>query len=266
MDSETQQPYISDASRPNAGRIYDYVLGGYHNFEIDRKMAEQIKQMAPFFPILAKLVRWFLGKAIRTSIERGFNQFLDFASGLPTVDHIHSIAPTNTKVIYSDIDPITVDYAKDIIGENEIVKYETCNAAEPEKLLESLIVDSLFGNNHKAAIGFNGICYFLTDEQVSHAMKVLYEWADEGSILFLSDYDGENLTEDFQSIINLYKNMNQPLYFRSKANFKEIIQPWKIEDPGLLSLDKWIDLSTTAIDESIRKLGGGGPFAGFLIK
>ena len=31
---------MSDASVPNAGRIYDYLLGGHHNFEVDRLAAE----------------------------------------------------------------------------------------------------------------------------------------------------------------------------------------------------------------------------------
>ena len=30
---------VVDASRPNAGRIYDYILGGSHNFEVDRQAA-----------------------------------------------------------------------------------------------------------------------------------------------------------------------------------------------------------------------------------
>ncbi len=31
---------IADASKPNAGRIYDYVLGRNHNFEVDRQAAQ----------------------------------------------------------------------------------------------------------------------------------------------------------------------------------------------------------------------------------
>ena len=116
---------ISDESKPNAGRVYDYFIGGHHYFEIDKQMALQIEEKAPFIPKLAKLTRWFLGVGTEKAVELGHIQFLDFASGLPTTDHIHSLAPDGTKVIYSDIDQITVEYAKDIIGENPIVKYET---------------------------------------------------------------------------------------------------------------------------------------------
>ena len=99
---------IADASKPNAGRIYDYLLGGDHNFEIDRQAAEQLKAMVPEMPQWVRIVRWFLGEAVGRLLDEGFRHFLDFASGLPTVDHIHQIAPQETKVIYSDIDPVTV--------------------------------------------------------------------------------------------------------------------------------------------------------------
>ncbi|MBN2535168.1 MAG: SAM-dependent methyltransferase [Spirochaetales bacterium] len=265
MNSDSEQTFISDASKPNAGRMYDYLLGGNHNFEIDRKMGEQFKQVAPFITIVAKCIRWFLGEAIRQALERGFTQFLDFASGLPTVDHIHSSAPRGTKVVYSDIDPITAKYANTIIGENPDVKYMLCDAGKPESLIESDTVKTLFKDNHKVAIGFNGICYFLSDEQISHAMNVLYDWADEGSIIFLIDYDSENITKDLQAIIDLYSSMSQYVGVRTKNQFKEIIEPWKVDEPGFLPLEKWIEMSP-AISDDTQKSWGGGFFAGFLKK
>jgi hypothetical protein len=245
--------------------MYDYLLGGNHNFEIDRKMGEQFKQVAPFISTVAKCIRWFLSEAIRQSLERGFTRFLDFASGLPTVDHIHSMAPEGTKVVYSDIDPITARYAKTIIGDNPNVKYMICDAGKPETLIESDVVKTLFKDNHKVAIGFNGICYFLSDEQISHVMDILYEWADEGSILFLCDYDSDHISKDLQAIIDLYSSMNQYVGVRTQDKFKELIKPWTLDEPGFLSLEKWVEMSPTISDDTSRSWGGCF-FAGFLKK
>jgi hypothetical protein len=268
MDN-TQQPFISDESKPNSGRIYDYLLGGHHYFDVDKKAAKQVLQYAPFAPKLARLIRWFLGVGIRKAIERGFTQFIDFASGLPTVDHIHSITPEGTKVIYSDIDPITVEYAKDIIQKtsaNSMIKYEICNAANPETLLNSNLVKSIIDKNQKVAVGFNGICYFLTDEQINHSMKVLYEWAAEGSILFLTDLS-DNESEDVQTIVSMYKNMGQFLTGgRPKENLMQLVKPWRIEEPGFLTLEEWIGVNPTVTDEIIKSYGGGEAFGVFLIK
>ena len=51
---------IIDDSKPNAGRMYDYYLGGNHNFEVDRQAADQVIQLLPFAPKGARLQRWSL--------------------------------------------------------------------------------------------------------------------------------------------------------------------------------------------------------------
>ena len=236
---------IIDATKPNAGRVYDYLIGGNHNFDVDRQMANQLLKVAPYASDFAKLTRWFLRVGIQRAVERGFTQFLDLASGLPTDDHIHKNTPDGTKVIYSDIDPITVEYGKEIIGENPNVKYIICDASKPEVLLESKTVKTLFGNNHKVAIGLNGICWFLKNEQIKHTMKILFNWAAEGSMLFLTDYDSENLSAEIQAIFNLYNNMKQYIGARSKKELFEFIKPWQIDEPGILLLEEWIGITPT---------------------
>ena len=60
MTEEKNIRDIADSSVPNAGRIYDFLLGGNHNFEIDRQIAKQILQVAPFMSEFFRLIRWFL--------------------------------------------------------------------------------------------------------------------------------------------------------------------------------------------------------------
>ena len=76
---------IADSSKPNAGRIYDFLLGGHHNFEVDRQAAGGSLKLDPGFPRNVRTIRWFLGEAVRRLLADGFTQFIDFASGLPTV-------------------------------------------------------------------------------------------------------------------------------------------------------------------------------------
>ena len=109
---------IVDASVPSAGRIYDYMLGGHHNFEVDRQAANMIMQLAPFVQKFVRLQRWCLQDlAHELTVVRGYDTILDFASGLPTQDHLHFVVPKGTKVIYSDYDPVVVEYAREILGQ-----------------------------------------------------------------------------------------------------------------------------------------------------
>ena len=71
MEETDRVASIADASKPNAGRIYDYVLGGNHNFEVDRLAAQQILKIVPDYPNLARYVRWFLGEAVRRLADEG---------------------------------------------------------------------------------------------------------------------------------------------------------------------------------------------------
>ncbi len=242
MSPSDQASSIADASKPNAGRIYDYLLGGKHNFEIDRQAAQRILENMPFMPQIFRLIRWFLGEATRRLVDKGFDKFLDFASGLPTQDHIHEVAPAGTKVIYSDKDPVTVEYAKEILKDNPNARYVHCDAGKPETLLNSEVLNEMFGKGRKVAIGFNGIVWFLNDEPFIHAMKTLYEWADEGSALFLTTANIAALSVSVKKMFDIYQKMGEPLFFRPREQILEMIKPWKIEEPGLVHIEQWLDM------------------------
>jgi len=244
MAVEEKFASIADASKANAGRIYDFILGGNHNFEVDRVAAKQVIQLAPIAPKLFRLVRWFLGAAVRKLVSEGQTNFIDFASGLPTVDHIHQVASADTKVIYSDIDPVTVAYGQEIIKDLPNIRYVVCPAENPEYLLSSPAVASLFGDDRKVAIGFNGVAYFISDEHLAHAMKTLYDWAEPGSRLFLCDvgFEGAAPNRKFEQAGKMYEMLGQPIYVRSKAKLVDICRPWAAVEPGFRPLEEWMGL------------------------
>jgi len=244
---------IADSGKPNPGRIYDYLLGGNHNFEVDRQAAEQVIRIMPFFPKLFKLIRWFLGEAVRRLCEEGYTQFIDFASGLPTIDHIHQVAPSGTKVIYSDIDPVTVAYGQEIIKDRPNVRYVVCPAEKPEELLGSPLVAQLIGGERKVAIGFNGVAYFLPDEALHHSLQTLYDWAGPGSRLFLCDIgmqESPTAPKAGVDMMKLYEKLGQPLYVRSQKSLEALVRPWRAIQPGYLTLEEWVGVKGGVAEQS----------------
>ena len=258
MGKESDVRNIADSSKPNAGRLYDFLLGGNHNFEIDRQAAQQVIQILPQLPKFVRLVRWFLGEATRRLCDEGFEKFLDFASGLPTVDHIHQVAPKGTKVIYSDIDPVTVAYAHDIIGDDPNIRFVHCDAGKPEDLLKSGVVEELFGKDRKVAIGFNGIAWFLGDDVIAHTLKTLYDWADKGSKIFISDIDMAEISDGARKMGELYKQLGQPMFWRSKEKLNELVYKWKVTGPGYQIFEKWVDIDKVAFDAVSSAFGAKG--------
>jgi len=84
--TEADDPLVSALSldKPSAARMYDYYLGGSHNFAIDREAAEEVLAVYPDAALVAQANRSFLRRAVQFLVDQGVDQFLDVGSGIPT--------------------------------------------------------------------------------------------------------------------------------------------------------------------------------------
>lgn len=253
---------IIDDSRPNAGRMYDYYLGGNHNFEVDRQAADQVIQLLPFAPKGARLQRWALQDIVTELTERrDYDVIIDFASGLPTNDHFHHLAPEGTTIIYSDHDPVVVEYARDILGDTPNVYFFEADAAEPELLLNRPEVQEILGGRRKVGFVLWGVSAFLTDEAIAHTAKYTNEWAAPGSCLVFNA-QGADLpqNETLDRTFAIYEKMGAKFHKRSLSHFYELLQPWQV-DKDFISLLEWHGFDESDLDkealETIGPLAGG---------
>ena len=260
---------IIDDSKPNAGRMYDYYLGGNHNFEVDRQAAEQVITLMPFAPKGARLQRWALQDiAAELTERRGYDVIIDFASGLPTNDHIHEIAPQGTTIIYSDYDPVVVEYARDILGNTPNVYFFEADAAKPEVLLNRPEVQEILGDKRKVGFVMWGVSAFLTDEVIANTARYIYDWAAPGSCLAFNA-QGADLPQNpmLDQTFAIYEKLGSKFHRRSLSEFRELLQPWKI-DQDFISLLEWhgFDESELAKEdlEMIGPLAGG--YGAYLVK
>jgi hypothetical protein len=94
-----------DVRLPSPARVYDWLLGGSHNFDADRAVGEMVIAGRQ----VAASNRAFLRRAVRYMITQGITQFLDLGSGIPTVGNCGSRLPTagNTHQIAQRVDPDT---------------------------------------------------------------------------------------------------------------------------------------------------------------
>src|SRR5215204_7230675 len=82
----------ANPEQPSAARIYDYLLGGFYNFDVDRAAAQKITDVMPEMPQFMRANRAFLRRVVRFLTDQGIDQFLDIGSGIPTVGSVHEIA------------------------------------------------------------------------------------------------------------------------------------------------------------------------------
>jgi SAM-dependent methyltransferase len=262
---------VVDASKPSAGRMYDYYLGGNHNFEVDRQAANQVLKVMPFVVKFVRLQRWALQNiAVELSEKRGFDVIIDFASGLPTNDHIHYRAPKNTTVIYSDYDPIIVEYTREILKDTPNVYFFQGDARHPEELLGRPEIGKILNGRRKVAFVFWGVSAFLNDADIANAMQQLYRWAAPGSCLVFNAQLAEMDPEEpaLVQALNIYKQFGTPGYIRTLKHYEELLQPWHMDEQGFVSLIDWngFEHSDFAKDraESVGPLGTG--YGAYLFK
>src|SRR2546421_365156 len=92
MERPSWAPEGIDLDRPNAARMYDYALGGSHNFAVDREMVERVEAIMPGSSLVAHANRGFLRRAVRFCVGAGIRQFLDLGAGIPTVGSVDEVA------------------------------------------------------------------------------------------------------------------------------------------------------------------------------
>ncbi len=241
-----------DISIPSPGRVYDYLLGGRHNFPADREFGEQIKQVMPGFEVGAQRGRECLGRAVTGLAEAGFMYFMDFASGLPTRNNVHTVAQAihpEARVLYSDVDPLTLAYALEILGDTPNVRYIHCDASEPEEMLESLALAELFGTQRMVAITYMGVSYFLPGASLRRALRILYDWAAPGSHLVLGFIapSTEEITLATKRMLDAYeKTFHITFHLRTPAEVTALAGHWRVCDPGVLPYDVYLGATGTA--------------------
>ncbi|TWP52226.1 hypothetical protein FKR81_11685 [Lentzea tibetensis] len=126
--------YEVDVRRPSAARIYDYYLGGVHNFAVDRAFAKQAVRIEPELPLVSRANRAFLRRAVKHCHDAGVRQFLDLGSGIPTCGSVHETAP-GARVVYVDHDKPTVAFGRAILRGDPNARIVQADFRCPDRLL-----------------------------------------------------------------------------------------------------------------------------------
>ena len=127
-----------DTRQANVARVYDYLLGGSHNFLADQDVARALAAVEPEIRAIAWANRRFVGRAVRFLSQAGIRQFLDIGSGIPTLGNVHEIAQAadaGARVVYVDVDPVAIAHSRTILACNAGATIIEADLREPDKIL-----------------------------------------------------------------------------------------------------------------------------------
>nr|WSY49768.1 SAM-dependent methyltransferase [Streptomyces sp. NBC_00886] len=246
MERPAWAPRSIDISVPSVSRIYDYYLGGSHNFEVDREAARKAMEFLPGLPKIMQANRAFMRRAVRFAAAEGITQFLDIGSGIPTFGNVHEVAQEaspGAHVVYVDHDPVAVAHSQAVLAGNATADAIAADLRKPQEILASTEVQRLIDVNRPVALLLVAILHFVEDADDPYgAVAQLREALAPGSLLILThaSYEGIPLPpERAEGAVDVYKDIRNPLIMRSREEIARFFEGYDMVEPGLVPMPDW---------------------------
>ena len=249
-----------DAQRPNAARVYDYYLGGSHNFAVDREMAEQAIALWPELPVLIHANRSFLRRAVKFLVGQGIRQFLDLGSGIPTVGNVHEIAQgeaPESRVVYVDTDPVAVAYSRHLLEGNSTAATIQADLRQPGQVLDDPVIGDLLDLAKPVAVLMVAVLHFVPDSDSPAGIVARYRHVmAPGSYLVLSHASQVGQQEKAALHEKLYSRTTTPMTMRTPDEISEFMRGFDLVAPGLVHPAQWRPDPGDEVPEDPAKLVG----------
>jgi len=246
MERPAWAPRSIDISVPSVSRIYDFYLGGSHNFEVDREAARRALEFLPGLPKIMQANRAFMRRAVRFAAQEGIDQFLDIGSGIPTYGNVHEVARAarpGARVVYVDHDPVAVAHSQAVLEGAEDADVVAADLLKPQDILTSPQVERLIDLNRPVALLLVAILHFVEDADDPYAaVAELSDALAPGSLIVLThaSYEGIPLpAERAGGAVDVYKDIRNPLIMRSRDEIARFFEGYDMVEPGLVPMPRW---------------------------
>ncbi|WP_055523878.1 SAM-dependent methyltransferase [Streptomyces graminilatus] len=246
MERPAWVPRGIDISVPSVSRMYDFYLGGSHNFEVDRAAARRAMEFMPGLPKIMQANRAFMRRAVRFAAAEGITQFLDIGSGIPTFGSVHEVARAvspEARVMYVDHDPVAVAHSQAVLAGDERAGVLAADLRKPREILDSPRLRGLIDQNRPVALLLVAILHFVEDMDDPYAaVAELRDSLAPGSLLVLThaSYEGIPLPQErAEGAVDVYKGIRNPLVMRSRDEIARFFEGYDMVEPGLVPMPRW---------------------------
>lgn len=230
---------------PNAARIYDYALGGHHNFAVDREFAERMWADTGYSPLIYRLNRSFLRRAVRFMLARGVDQFLDLGSGIPTVGNVHEIAhgsAPEAHVVYVDNEPVAAAHARRLLSNTRNATVVEADLRDVDSVLAHGETSGLLNLTRPVGLLMVAVLHFLPDGDDPAGIVARYRraLAAGGGYLALSHVTADGRQRgDARGGVEWYRQTTTPLLTRDAEEVRAILAGLELVEPGLVWTPLW---------------------------
>jgi S-adenosyl methyltransferase len=251
-----------DTSVASEARVYDYLLGGVNNFEIDRQVAHRQGAATggiEYAQAGVRMNRVFLGQAVRyLAGEAGIRQFLDIGTGIPTMGNVHEVAqqvaPTS-RIVCADYDPVVLAHAHTLMRSTSegAAAYIQGDFRDPDAILRKA-ADTL-DFSQPVAVMLIALLHFFPDESDPQGLVArLMAVVPPGSYLAISHMTADLEPEKMGALAEAPGDQAQYVFvMRTKAEVARFFEGYEMAGPGLSPLEDWLpDDQPAAFPETAR--------------
>ncbi|AOS61791.1 SAM-dependent methyltransferase [Actinoalloteichus hymeniacidonis] len=226
-----------DLTQPNSARVHDYILGGAHNFEVDRRTGDEILLENPWLAEALREDRHFLRRAVRHLCAGGVRQFIDIGSGLPTTGNVHEIAQQTAEdavVVYVDIDPLVVAHSLELLADNPRATAILGDVRESRRILADPTVNALLDFEQPIGVILGGVLHFIPGD-VERALEPLRNAMAPGSHLVITHAGTTNAVR-FGALL---RSSRPSITVRDSDEILAMIQGLTLVEPGVVPVPLW---------------------------
>lgn len=227
---------------PSSARIYDYLLGGAHNFTHDRTAANNLLQVIPARDMAIRN-RAFLRRAVGFLVNAGVRQFLDLGSGVPTAGNVHEVAQAHdptARVVYVDIESVAVAHSELLLRGNDNATVIQADMQEPEAVCGHPETCRLLDFDEPVALLMVGVVQFIPDS--ADPWGIVARYRDElapGSYLAMSHFTPDGNPEAMAKAVEVFKDTQEPAHPRTRDQIVRMLTGFELVDPGLVYTVQW---------------------------
>jgi hypothetical protein len=233
----------------NLTRLYDAMLGGKDNYEVDREVRDRLTAIAPGFPEMTQGNHQFLLRATRfLAREAGIRQFLDCGAALPSWENMHEGVQrfnSEASVVYLALDQLILAHGRALLADNDQTHMVEIDWRTPRDVIGSPVVRKYVDFDEPVAICHVGSMNYILDEWDPWGiMAELIAASAPNSFFVFAHLLDPGPDHEFAGMIARVKEAYRaadliPVQFRTADRIGAMLTGLDLLEPGLVPVADW---------------------------
>ncbi|MET8864952.1 SAM-dependent methyltransferase [Nonomuraea sp. NPDC004580] len=235
---------------PNTARIMDYLLGGTEHYAPDRAIGDNAFVNWPGetggiegVRVDLHAARDALGRIVGyLAGECGIRQFLDLASGLPTMGNTHlaarAVAP-GCRVVYVDSNPSVVAHGQYLLASDPDTVFLEADFNDPKDILPRAA--TTLDYSQPVGLVLFGVLHFVDDaDGPQRILDDLLAAVPSGSYLALSHFAKDEADTAMNAMLTeMDKQTGEAVTRRTRTEVERFFDGMEIVAPGVVETELW---------------------------